>query len=242
MSLDGGAVTHDRHRRYVNGQGSYAEVARALQRLVRRPAIYAGVLTTIDLRADPVSTYEALLDFAPPVLTSSSPTPTGHPRPLDNLMKTAPYGTWLTAVFDRWYGAPSRETRIRLFEEIIHLLLGWGSASEAVGLTPTSLVVIETDGSIEQSDALKSAYHNAAATGLNVTRDSFDAVLRLPQIAARQIGLEALGAECRACSVAQICGGGLYPHRYRAGSGFRNRSRVLLRSIHTDHAYQVPDL
>jgi uncharacterized protein len=48
--------------------------------------------------------------------------------------------------------------------------------------------------------------------------------LRLTQIAARQLGLSALSDECLECSIRQTCGGGLYAHRYRAGSGFRNRS------------------
>lgn len=41
---------------------------------------------------------------------------------------------------------------------------------------------------------------------------------------ARQAGLAALSRECLACPVRDICGGGYYPHRYRAGDGFRNPS------------------
>jgi uncharacterized protein len=41
---------------------------------------------------------------------------------------------------------------------------------------------------------------------------------------ARQIGADGLSAECRACPVMEICGGGLYPHRYRQGEGFRHPS------------------
>ena len=37
-------------------------------------------------------------------------------------------------------------------------------------------------------------------------------------------GAAALAAECLDCPVMEICGGGLYPHRYRQGSGFRNPS------------------
>ncbi len=111
-----------------------------------------------------------------------------------------------------------------MFEEIIHLLLGGASRSEAVGLTPTSLVVVETDESIEQTDTLKSAYDGGPSTGLHITRDPFDAALRLPSIAARQVGLDALADECTACLLRRVCGGGLYPNRCRLGSGFRNPS------------------
>jgi hypothetical protein len=43
-------------------------------------------------------------------------------------------------------------------------------------------------------------------------------------VAARQIGSRALAPQCRGCAVGQICGGGLYPHRYRAETGFANPS------------------
>lgn len=228
ISLDGDSVGHDRRRRYANGDGSHADVVRALD-LLSRPCyrdLYAGLLCTIDLVSDPVDTYEALLEHVPPAMdfllphgTWSSPPPGRTPDPDD-----APYGDWLVAVFERWYGAPARETRIRLFEDIIHLLLGGVSTTEAVGLTPTSVVVVETDGSIEQTDALKSAYHGAPETGLHVLRDSFDMALRTPEIAARQMGVDALADTCRRCPVSLVCGGGLYPHRYRKGTGFRNPS------------------
>jgi uncharacterized protein len=228
ISVDGGSAAHDRHRRYASGRGTHADVARALS-LLSRPEyrrVYGGLLCTIDLGNEPVATYEALLEHAPPAVDLllphgnwSAPPPGRAPDP-----ERTPYADWLIAVFDRWYGAPVQETRIRLFEEIIHLLLGGASTTEAVGLTPTSLLVIETDGSIEQTDALKSAYPDAPQTGLHVARDPFDAALRSPSIAARQIGLDALGDTCRACAVRRVCGGGLYPHRYRAGNGFRNPS------------------
>lgn len=225
VSLDGDLAAHNRNRRYANGRGTHDEVAQALRRLMRHPTIYSGILCVVNLDADPVATYESLLRFAPPAIDLllphanwSSPPP-GRPD-----STSAPYAQWLSAVFDRWYGAISQETRIRLFDEIIHLLLGGKSASESVGLTPTSLVVIETDGSIEQSDSLKSAYEGAAATGLHITRDSFDGALRLSQVVATQLGLSALSDDCLACSIRGICGGGLYAHRYQAGNGFRNRS------------------
>jgi uncharacterized protein len=34
----------------------------------------------------------------------------------------------------------------------------------------------------------------------------------------------ALSATCLACPVHRICGAGLYPHRYRPGTGFLNPS------------------
>lgn len=225
VSLDGVAAAHDAERKYPSGRGSFDDVARGLELLRQRPATFSGLLCVVNLAVSPLATYEALLSFGPPAVDFLLPhgnwttRPPGRPD-----AALSPYADWLIEVFDRWYAAPVRETRIRLFDEIMHLLLGGRSATEAVGLTPTSLVVIETDGTIEQSDALKSAYHGAAATGLHIVSNSFDDVLELPQMAATQLGMDALSDECRACVVGAVCGGGLYAHRYRAGHGFRNRS------------------
>ena len=106
----------------------------------------------------------------------------------------------------------------------MHLLLGGASGSEIVGIAPAQMMVIETDGSIEQEDTLKVAYAGAAATALHVDRDPLDAALLLPEIAARQIGVRALAAQCRACPVRSVCGGGLYSHRYAEDTGFLNPS------------------
>ncbi|SCD94433.1 uncharacterized protein GA0115240_13212 [Streptomyces sp. DvalAA-14] len=127
-------------------------------------------------------------------------------------------------MFDRWWGAGRRQTRIRLFEECVALLLGVPAAGERLGLQPFTSLVVEADGAIEQVDALKSAYEGAAATGLDVFRHSFDDALAHPGVAARQAGLAALAGTCRACALVAVCGGGHYAHRYRAPDGFRNPS------------------
>jgi uncharacterized protein len=227
VSLDGVGEDHDRHRHYRNGRGSYRATAEALSLLAQpryRPA-FNGLLCTIDPTTDPVATYEALLAHSPPSIDFLLPhanwsTP---PPPLPGL-GAAPYGVWLAAVFDRWYGAPHKETGVRLFDDLLSLIFGGTSGSEQIGLSPAGVVVVESDGAIEQVDALKSAYPGACETGLNVLTDSFDSALDHPGIVARQIGAAALSETCRECPVHRICGGGHYAHRYRAGDGFRNPS------------------
>ena len=92
------------------------------------------------------------------------------------------------------------------------------------GSTPVDLLVIETDGALEQVDSLKTAYDGAAATGLDVWRHSLDEAAAVPGIAVRQHGIDGIGPVCRDCALVRICGGGLYPHRYRPGYGFANPS------------------
>ncbi|WIX88184.1 FxsB family cyclophane-forming radical SAM/SPASM peptide maturase [Amycolatopsis sp. DG1A-15b] len=216
VSLDGDRIAHDRHRRGPGGQGSHADTAAALRRL-NSPAfreIYRGVLCTIDLRNDPVACYEALLEFSPPRVDFLLPHHTWDAPPPG----AGRYADWLIRIFDRWYGADRRETGVRLFEEIIHVLFGGRSAVESVGGPPSApFLVVETDGSISRSDILASAAENVAKTGLHVDRDPFDAAL--PGAAPPP-----LSASCRACDLVRVCGGGLPTHRYRSGSGFDNPS------------------
>jgi uncharacterized protein len=228
ISLDGDAGAHDRYRRRANGEGTYASVVRSLELLTSDPFrhLFGGLLCTIDPRNDPINTYEALLQFRPPMIDFllphgnwSSPPPGRIPG-----SKETPYGDWLVNVFNHWYSAPSQEVRVRLFSEIMKILMGGSSTTELVGLSPVSVVVIETDGSIEQSDILKSAYSGASATGMHVSSHSFDSALELPSFAARQIGIHALGEKCRSCEIRRTCGGGLFAHRYSSDSGFANPS------------------
>lgn len=224
VSLDGTAQTHDARRKYATGRGSYYSVSAALRRLAtkRYSSVYSGILCTVDVSADPIETYESLAEFAPPRVDFLLPHANWSMPP--PRVPAVFYGEWLSAVFDRWYGQRTPETRIRLFEEIIHLLLGGHSSSEMIGLSPVTAIVVDTDGSIEQVDALKSTYPGAPNTGMNVSTNSFDDVLDHPAIVARQIGDRALSDICQACPVGKICGGGYYPHRYSPGEGFRNPS------------------
>ncbi|GLZ29918.1 hypothetical protein Lesp02_21080 [Lentzea sp. NBRC 105346] len=220
VSIDGPAEAHDANRRFADGRGSHAHTAKGLELLrdKRFRHLYGGLLCVIPLDTDPVRTYDALLDHEPPAIDLLLPHANWTTPPRRG------YGDWLAAVFDRWYDAPTRRTSIRLFEEIINLFLGGSSRVESVGLSPVALLVVDTGGSFEQVDSLRSAYHGAARTGLNVFDDSMDTALAHPAIAARQIGTRALADACLSCDILDICGGGYYPHRYREGIGFRNPS------------------
>ncbi|BDM72288.1 hypothetical protein HEK616_57750 [Streptomyces nigrescens] len=227
LSLDGGTAGLNHRRVDHAGRPSWPAAARAARLLAARPDAFAGILCTVDPATDPGQVHRSLCALSPPMLDYLLPhanwsSPPALPaRPAG----PTPYGDWLCAVFDLWWDGPAPGPRIRLFTEIIGLLLGRPSSTEAVGLSPVVALVVDTDGAIEQVDSLKSAYDGAAATGLDVFRHSFDQALAHPGLAARQQGLAGLGEQCRACPLVMVCGGGNYAHRYRdAGSGFRNPS------------------
>lgn len=228
VSLDGTREGQDLHRRYANGRSSYRQVMRGLRLLAEKyRSQYRGLLCTVDVRNDPIACYEALLETSPPAVDFLLPHgnwsyPPPFRRPYED--GTTPYADWLIQIFDRWYRAPFKETGIRLFDEILNTLLGGGSRSENIGLSPVAVLVLDTDGSLQQVDTLKTTFEGAPETGLNVFDHDFEAALEHPGVAARQIGLSALGPVCMDCPVRKVCGGGAYAHRYKTGEGFRNPS------------------
>ncbi|WP_336323473.1 radical SAM/SPASM protein FxsBH, inactivated beta-hydroxylase extension form [Streptomyces lavendofoliae] len=225
ISLDGDKAANDRHRRFADGRSSHPLVLKAVDLLhqERYRHLDLGLLCTIDVANDPVAVYDALLELAPPRIDFLLPHATWEePPPRPDGSPTA-YAVWILAAFDRW-NDQGRPVPVRLFDSVLSTLNGGPSLTESLGLAPTDLVVVETDGTLEQVDSLKSAYEGAAVTGFDVYRHSFDDVAAHPGVRVRQLGLAGVAGTCRRCPVVRSCGGGLYTHRYRAGRGFDNPS------------------
>ena len=225
VSLDGDRGANDRHRRFSNGRSSHPHVRRALS-LLRKPEyrhLYAGLLCTIDVENDPIAVYEALLAEAPPRLDLLLPHATWDYPPHRPPGQRTPYAAWLGRIHSRWL-ADGRPVPIRFFDSLTAAWQGRPSGSEGAGLDPVDLLVIETDGSWEQADSLKTAFENAPATGLDVFSHSVDQAAAHPGVAARQSGIAALCITCRKCPLVRACGGGLYGHRHKSGNGFDNPS------------------
>ncbi|MGH6657990.1 MAG: FxsB family cyclophane-forming radical SAM/SPASM peptide maturase, partial [Actinocrinis sp.] len=238
VSLDGDRAANDRHRLYRDGRSSYDKVAKALSLLRSAPYrhLYAGLLCTIDIANDPDAVYRGLLeheptriDFLLPHATwANQPAGLHAPRDLRDPRRTATgerpeYAAWLGRVYDLW-NAAGRPVPVRTFDSVIAALHGRPSQTESLGLVPADLVVVETDGTLEQVDSLKTAYEGAAATGFDVRRNSFDEAATHTGITARQHGVADLCAVCRQCPLVSVCGGGLYAHRFAEGTGFQNPS------------------
>ncbi|MFF9773299.1 FxsB family cyclophane-forming radical SAM/SPASM peptide maturase [Streptomyces sp. NPDC013978] len=224
VSLDGDEASNDRHRIRRDGSGSYRDVVRAVRILGAPPhrAAFGGLLCTIDVDNDPVEVYRALAELRPPAIDFLLPHATWEFPPARPGGETD-YADWLIAVHKQWT-ADGMPMRIRMFESISRLTRGRGSLTEALGLGSSDLLVIETDGALEQADWLKTAYPGAPATGMHLATHRLEEAAEHRGIQARRAGLDGLSAQCRACPVVSVCGGGLYGHRHRASNGFDNPS------------------
>ena len=110
ISLDGDRAANDLHRRFADGRSSYDGVIRAVS-LLRRPEyreIYAGLLCTIDLRADPVASYRVLAALDPPAVDFLLPHATWDNPPPGSGDGRTPYADWIARAFDAWAADPRR--------------------------------------------------------------------------------------------------------------------------------------
>lgn len=227
VSTDGPSKYNDRNRVDHQGRPSTALLEEKL-RLLLSPEyrqVFAGVLCVIDIEADPVEVFDYLDSLDPGSIDFLFPLDNHdrRPRGKEHDVRVTPYGDWLIAAFDRWWGGTGKN-RVRIFNSIVRQAYGLPSLVESLGLDPVDLVVVETNGDIEAVDSLKSAYNGAARLGYNVFDQDFDTVAADAAVQRRQLGANELSETCRRCHVVNICGGGYLPHRYAAANGFDNPS------------------
>src|SRR5262245_21973402 len=229
ISLDGPAAVNDRNRVDHEGTGSYIHVRRALDAVLadrRLDHLFAGVLTVIDLEAEPLNLYRhwrelgiRQCDFLLPDGTCDTP-----PPGLSLDRSQTPYADWLLAIFDEWFNSEDTALSIRIFENIIRLLFDPGAGNESLGGGQNGLLVIETDGGIEPVDALKICGPAFTKLGLNVARNEIRDVYSVDLVQIYQQGAARICKTCRGCPVVGVCGGGYLPHRYSSRNGFANPS------------------
>lgn len=227
VSLDGPAEVNDRQRIYRKGRGSYHDVARGL-RLLRSPAgrrVFAGILAVVQLKTNPLAVFDALAAWEPRAIDFLLPHGNWtRPPPYKENAQATPYADYLISIFDAWWNGFHSDVSIRTFEEIIEHRLGGSGTLEVLGLAPVRLVVIGCNGDYEAVDTMKSTAPNGHVLGLNVFNHSLDQVVEHPHVRARLDKRHTLSTQCRDCWLKESCGGGYYPHRFHAESGFDNPS------------------
>ncbi|MFF8994909.1 FxsB family cyclophane-forming radical SAM/SPASM peptide maturase [Streptomyces sp. NPDC014983] len=224
VSLDGPPDANDRHRLTHTGRSSTAATVRGVELLRTRPHLFAGLLAVVDLANDPVEVHDYLAAFGPPVIDFGLPHATHDDPPYRSDPHVPEYGRWMSRVYDTWLDRPRFRHSVRMLEDIVALGSGVRGSVETLGLAPPTSVVIESDGSIEGVDTLRSVEEGASRLGLDVFRHSYDAALSHPKMSHRRYGVDGLHEKCRGCPLVTVCGGGYLPHRFSAAAGYRNPS------------------
>jgi uncharacterized protein len=229
ISLDGPAAVHDAFRVDRRGTASHYRVMAAIERLRAHPKggqLFSGVLSVVDPRSDPIAVYNYLKSTGTPSIDflyrdgNHSRLPFGKSG-----VCSTEYGEWMSRVLDSYIADPA-PPRIRVLDDMLKLILGGKGIKEGVGLTDYGILVIETDGTINKNDTLKSA-HSAADRFVRpwtILRDRLVDVVQTLEFEAYHECQRPTSAICKSCPDLKVCGGGMPTHRWSDARGFDNPS------------------
>ena len=215
LSLDGPRAANDKHRNTRKGRSSFNKVMAALQRLKKRPSIFAGIIAVIDTSNSPQDIFEFFDEHNPPRLDFLLPDAHNMRAPPGRDVAPNSYKVWLVSAFDLWLDQYPHIS-VRTFESLLDGVTGLASHTDAFGLGDVSLISIETDGSYHDLDVLKVTRDGATKLIGTVLDTPIAAVAASDSIAAhrKRLQRDGLCRQCQECPVVQICGGGSLPHRF----------------------------
>ena len=225
VSIDGDRAANDRHRVDHRGRSSFEATVQGIQKLqAEAPECLDALLAVIDVRNDPIETFDFAASFGIPWMdfllphhnwNSPPPRPDGDP---------VAYGRWYWALFEAWISGRHRSVEIRFLKNIVQQVVGGPNVLESMTLAPCTIVTITSDGDIEAVDCLKSTASGLQQIGLNVHTADLDRALRARMVAIRQSGEQQLCSTCRQCRYKRECAGGYFPHRFSRDREFDNPS------------------
>ena len=224
ISVDGPKAFHDRYRLDHSGRGSFDKVIsgiRKLQSNSKGREIFSSVMSVVNTDISPKSLFDFWQFLDVPGFDISLPHANHLYPPRQGAMT---YGEWMINFFDLWFDQNRPDRHVRYFENILRVLFGYPLSTDNIGGKPVGVIVVETDGSIEPTDAFKCCEEGITKLGLNVLQDYFDNLYRYPMVTTLQQGALKLCGTCQVCHLRDVCGGGYMPHRFSQGNGFDNPS------------------
>ncbi|MBX7135854.1 MAG: radical SAM protein [Fimbriimonadaceae bacterium] len=229
VSLDGTKAVNDRFRIGKSGEGTHDDVVRGI-RLLREhrhsDALFSGILTVINPLSSPVETYRYLKSLGSPSIDflyrdgNHTAMPFGK-----SSFESTEYAEWLIEVLDEYLADP-QPPRIRFLDDLIKLCLGGHGLKEGSGQECFGIAIIDTDGTINKNDTLKSTSPGADrfSERWSVHSHSLRDVFASEEFSAYAQIQRPSSSVCRDCPDLAVCGGGMPLHRWREGTGLDNPS------------------
>lgn len=227
VSLDGPEAVHDKFRIDHQKNGSQTKVLDAIGRLTAHPQaaqMFSGVLAVIDPESNPEEVYSALKATGAPSIDFLYRDGNHSALPYKKAeVGSVEYGTWMSAILDIYLSDPHPPV-IRILDDMVKLLLGGRGAKEGVGITDYGILVIDTDGTIQKNDTLKSAYSTADRfkSPWSVLQHRLSDVINNEDFKTYHVAQRPTSAACASCPVLHVCGGGMPAHRWSLEREFDN--------------------
>ena len=231
ISLDGTEKINDEYRVDHKGNGSYNKVIKGLKIAQKNLKYNPGILSVVNIDADPLETYEHIKSINVNSFSLLWPHATHDVLPqkkssIEGVSEETPYADWSIKIFDLWY-SEKKQTKIEvtLFNTFLSLLLGNEfSGNEDFGLGDNDVLVIETNGDIQAVGSLNICGNGFTTSGANVRTHSFSEALETKLAKLYHQSHKMLPKKCISCPIVDICGGGHIHTRYSKKNGFNNAS------------------
>jgi uncharacterized protein len=229
ISLDGPEDVNDRFRVDLRGRGSQERVVAAIERVRAHPKakeLFSGLLSVVDPRTDPQDIYTFFKSTKTPSVDFLYRDGNHDLLPFGKATASSTeYGQWMSKLLDCYLADPA-PPRIRVLDDMLKLILGGMARKEGVGLSDYGIVIIDTNGSINKNDTLKSTQSAADVffSNWSVLEHSLHDVVNNSEFEAYHVAQNPSSAVCRSCPDFPICGGGMPAHRWRKENGFDNPS------------------
>ncbi len=224
VSLDGPPAINDKFRVDRRGRGSYAAAARGIRKL-RAGGIPFGILSVVQPGADPLAIHHHFLSLEPATISYLLPSDTHDTvGPVLKRFGPTPCADFLIPIFDEWWEMRRDGPAIREFWNLCRLVLGGSSRLEMLGNPPLRFVCIETDGSLQGLDKLRSCEDGLSDIGLNVHTADFSEITEASPFHAQAMAGLPLPTGCAGCPESVTCAGGQLPNRYSSERAFDNPS------------------
>ena len=228
VSLDGSAEVNDKFRVDHRGNGSHSLVIEGIDRLIAREdarPLFAGILSVIDPSSNPSCTYFSLKATGTPSMDFLVRDGNHDRLPyLKSDIDSIEYGVWMAGLLDVYLSDPD-PPRIRIFDDMLRLILGGNSTKEGIGNNDYGILVIESDGSVNKNDTLKVAFNRADCFKMHswsVLSDNIVEIVHSPAFAEYYRQSRPTATTCHKCPEYNICGGGMVAHRWSSERGFDN--------------------
>jgi uncharacterized protein len=225
VSMDGPAAVHDQLRVDHLGRGSHADTVAGLARM-QAHGLDPGILCVINPDSSGIENYRHFRALGAQRMNFLLPDASHDSKArLYGRFGGTPVADYLIPIFDSWFDEDDPDIDIRVFNDLLLLMMGGESETDAFGNPLMTYLIVETGGAIEALDALRVCDEGITNSGLNILENSLeDLHLGLPLLHRAVHEGFPLATICQTCLERDVCGGGYLPHRYARANGFDNPS------------------
>lgn len=224
ISIDGPKEFHNEFRKYYNGSSSFGDVMKGFK--VRNQYGEGGMIAVVNPQISPSDFYTLVKQTSSKVVTLLLPDENHDTNECtDSMYQLGGYAEWMISLYEIWKQDDSSRPRINMFSLIISNIIGGNPYDDQIGSGDCNAICIETDGSIEVIDTLRTCKNGFTKNSLNVEFNEINEIETEPLFELyKGSHNKYLPQVCKACKINSVCGGGYIIHRFSTANGFDNPS------------------